>query len=234
MQNIFFILRLAKEFRSINNIQCTSKKVLMSISKHKLSYLIVIIVLLTLPSSAWTATEKFGIVHREPLQPDRDSVFKKTLYVSGLTNAAYLGINDLVGVLLVAKNETDAKALSAQLLAIKIGLIEKPALIRYIANELEFCEKYPNFPVGFNDSPEGPEKLSAEFYKIADHIENLPINHQLTDVNALRKECEKVLFALFWTDGEKMRTMCGQMLTFIRVELKENLPFAPFTKPRKQ
>ncbi|GAB4272195.1 MAG: hypothetical protein Kow0029_10620 [Candidatus Rifleibacteriota bacterium] len=184
-------------------------------------------------SSQLTAVSpEFSRLHREQVTPDREIVFKKILFVCGLVNSAYHGINDLVAALqLVKKNNLSAEAISAQLLAVKIGLIDKPALIRYIANEIKFCEDYPNFPLGFNDSPEGPEKLSVEFFKIADHIENLKINCNAKDLNALKKEAEKVVFELFWTDGEKMRTMCMDMFNFLRVELKEDLPFEIFSKP---
>lgn len=192
-----------------------------------------LIAILVITTSSWAVTAKFAAVQREPLTPDKDTVFKKTLFISGLTNAAYLGLNDMVAALQLAKDEPDAKTLQAQLLAVKIGLAEKPTIIRYIARQLEFCEKYPNFPLGFDDSPEGPEKLSVEFYKIADQIENMKIHYELTNIKALRKEAERVVFQLFWTDGEMMRTMCGKMLNFIRMELKEDLPFEPLLKPLK-
>lgn len=192
------------------------------------------LVMLMLTTIAGAVTPKFAEVHNEPLRPDKDLVFKKTLFVCGLINAAYLGINDLVAALQLAKTtqykNIDARSLSAQLLAVKIGLVEKPALIRYIAREIAFCEQYPNFPLGFNDSPEGPEKISVEFFKIADHIENLPVNHQAKDLPVLKKEAQRVVFDLFWTDSEKMRTLCMDMLNFIRVELKEDLPFDIFAK----
>lgn len=193
-----------------------------------------VLVMLMLTTIAGAVTPKFAEVHNEPLRPDKDLVFKKTLFVCGLINAAYLGINDLVAALQLAKTtqykNIDARSLSAQLLAVKIGLVEKPALIRYIAREIAFCEQYPNFPLGFNDSPEGPEKISVEFFKIADHIENLPVNHQAKDLPVLKKEAQRVVFDLFWTDSEKMRTLCMDMLNFIRVELKEDLPFDIFAK----
>ncbi|MDN5280641.1 MAG: hypothetical protein PWR01_4606 [Clostridiales bacterium] len=185
-------------------------------------------------ASVYAVSPEFAEIHRETLVPDKNLVFKKTLFVCGLINAAYLGLNDQVAALqLVKKNQPNAEELAAQLLAVKIGLIEKPALLRYIAKEIKFCEKYPNFPLGFNDSPEGPEKISAEFYKIADHIEKLPVNHQSKDIRVLRKEAQRVVFDLFWTDSEKMRTLCMDMLNFIRKELKEDLPFDIFAKPIK-
>jgi hypothetical protein len=190
--------------------------------------------MLAVSLTATAVTPRFAEIHREPLKPSKDLVFKKTLFVCGLINAAYLGINDLVAALQLAKTNkyknVDAKTLAAQLLAVKIGLIEKPALIRYIAREIAFCEQYPNFPLGFNDSPEGPEKISAEFFKIADHIENLPVNHQAGDLSILKKEAQRVVFDLFWTDSEKMRSLCMDMMNFIRVELKEDLPFDIFAK----
>lgn len=192
------------------------------------------IFLLCCCSMSFAVTPEFAQAHREPLLPDKNLVFKKTLFVCGQINAAYLGINDLVAALQLAKTHkfkfVDASSLSAQLLAVKIGLVEKPALLRHIAREIEFCEQYPGFPLGFNDSPEGPEKMSAEFYKIADHIEKLPINYQAGDFAALKKEADRVVFDLFWTDGEKMRSLCMDMLNFIRVELKEDLPFDIFGK----
>lgn len=193
-----------------------------------------VILMLAVCSTAMAVTPRFAEIHQEPLKPSKDLVFKKTLFVCGLINAAYLGINDLVAALQLAKTNKfkniDAKTLAAQLLAVKIGLVEKPALIRYIAREIAFCEQYPNFPLGFNDSPEGPEKISVEFFKIADHIENLPVNHQAGDLPTLKKEAQRVVFDLFWTDSEKMRSLCMDMLNFIRVELKEDLPFDIFAK----
>ena len=201
--------------------------------KTRIIALSTLLIVILFTTASWAVTEKFARVHREPLKPDRDAVFKKTLFISGLTNAAYLGLNDMVAALQLAKYEPDAKTISAQLLAVKIGLAEKPTLIRYISRQLEFCEQYPNFPLGFNDSPEGPEKLSVEFEKIATQIEKMQIHHELTDIKELRKESERVVFQLFWTDGEMMRTMCGKMLNFIRMELKEDLPFEPLLKPLK-
>lgn len=173
---------------------------------------------------------EFLALHGEAVVPDRDMVLKKVLFVSGQVNGIYHGINDLVAVLQLAKKENNAEVLSAQLLAVKIGLIEKPAILRHIAREIEFCEQYPEFPLGFDDSPAGPEKLSAEFYQIADHIENLQINYQGSDYKVLRKEAQRVVFALFWTDSEKMRTMCMDMLNFLRMKLKEDIPFDIFGK----
>lgn len=196
--------------------------------------LLIVMVFASFSSAASGVTPKFADVHREPLLPTKDLVFKKTLFVCGLINAAYLGLNDHVAALQMAKkSKMTAETLAAQLLAVKIGLVEKPSLIRYIAKEIKFCEQYPNFPLGFNDSPEGPEKLSAEFYKIAEHIENLPVNHTAKDLPTLRKEAQRVVFDLFWTDSEKMRTMCMDMLNFLRKELKEDLPFDIFAKPIK-
>ena len=149
------------------------------------------------------STEKFDKAHKESFKLDKDTVFKKILFCCGLINAAYLGINDQVAALQLAKKNSNPGALSAQLLAVQIGLVEKPFLIRFIAHEIELCQNYPNFPLGFNDSPEGPEKMSAEFYKIADHIENMKIKFESNDIKALRKESERVVFELFWTDSEK-------------------------------
>ncbi len=200
----------------------------------RVGFLILVILVLT-ANIVSAVTPEFAEAHREPLQPEKDIVFKKTLFVCGLVNAAYLGINDLVAALQLAKTtkykNVNPDGLAAQLLAVKIGLVEKPALIRYIAREITFCEKYPHFPLGFNDSPEGREKISVEFFKIADHIEKLPVNHNLKDLPALKKEAERVVFELFWTDSEKMRTLCIDMMNFIRVELKEDLPFDIFAKP---
>ncbi len=177
------------------------------------------------------ATDKFLDVHHEKQKLSKDVVLKKLLFVSGLVNATYLGLNDLVAALQLAKNSNDEQALSAQLFSVQVGLVEKPALIRYIADEIKFCEKYPNFPLGFNDSPEGPEKLSQEFYKIADHLEKMKINYKLKTLPKLRKEAERVVFEIFWTECEKMRTMSSDMLNFIRIELKEDLPLNIFSKP---
>lgn len=173
---------------------------------------------------------EFLALHGESVLPDRNMVLKKVLFSAGQINGVYQGINDLVAALQLAKNEQSAEVLSAQLLAVKIGILEKPAIIRHIAREIEFCEQYPEFPLGFNDSPEGPEKMSVEFFKIADHIESLPINFQSTDVKVLRKEAQRVVFDLFWFDSEKMRTMAMDMLNFLRMKLKEDIPFDIFGK----
>lgn len=182
--------------------------------------------------AAFAVTPEFAALHQDKVLPDHDIVLKKILFVCGQINAAYHGMNDMVAALQLAKkNDLTPETLSAQLLAVKIGLIEKPALIRHIAREIQFCEAYPRFPLGFPDSAEGPEKISEEFFKIADHIENLPINHQLKELPALRKEAQRVVFELFWTDSEKMRTLCSDMLNFLRLELKEDIPFDIFGKP---
>ncbi len=173
---------------------------------------------------------EFLALHGEKVLPDRNMVLKKVLFSAGQVNGVYQGINDLVAALQLAKNEQSAEVLSAQLLAVKIGILEKPAIIRHIAREIEFCEQYPEFPLGFNDSPEGPEKMSVEFFKIADHIESLPINFQSTDVKVLRKEAQRVVFDLFWFDSEKMRTLAMDMLNFLRMKLKEDIPFDIFGK----
>ncbi|HNV70965.1 MAG TPA: hypothetical protein PKO06_14785, partial [Candidatus Ozemobacteraceae bacterium] len=159
-------------------------------------------------------------------------VLKKMLYATGLINAAYLGMNDLVAALQMAKKSDDPKMISAQLLAVRLGLDAKPALLRHIAQEIRQCEAYPKFPLGFNDGPEGPELISDEFEKMAFAIENLNIQPHLTTLAALRKEAERVVFAIFWTESEKMRALAHDIHTFLRVELKEDLPFDVFTKPR--
>ena len=201
-------------------------------NNRKLGLLAIAALMLCTSAPAFAVTPEFAALHHDKVLPSHDIVLKKILFVCGLINGAYHGINDMVGALQLAKeNKITAEVLSAQLLAVKIGLIEKPALIRHIAREIKFCEAYPNFPLGFDDSAEGPEKISVEFYKIADHIENLPINHQLKDLPALRKEAQKVVFELFWTDSEKMRTLSADMLNFLRMELKEDIPFDIFGKP---
>ncbi len=175
---------------------------------------------------------EFLELHREVVLPERAMVVKKVLFVSGQVNGIYHGINDLVAALQLAKVQNSAESLSAQLLAVKIGLTEKPAMLKSIAREIEFCEKYPEFPLGFDDSPEGPEKISQEFYKIADHIENMQVNFQSKDVKVLRREAQRVVFELFWTDSEKMRTLSMDMLNFLRMKLKEDIPFDIFGKSR--
>ncbi|NLI78137.1 MAG: hypothetical protein GX442_17100 [Candidatus Riflebacteria bacterium] len=177
-------------------------------------------------------TPAFGELHREPVLPEKQVVLKKLLFAAGLMNAVYLGINDLVAALQLAKKATDAKGLSAQLFAVMVGLQEKPAMLRHIAGEIRFCEAWPNFPVGFPDSPEGCDPISREFEIMADHIEKLGIQYQSTSLATLKKEADRVVFALFWTDSEKIRTLCHSILTFIRMELKEDLPFEVFAKPR--
>lgn len=186
-----------------------------------------------LPATARATTPAFAALHRDPFPLTKEVVLKKMLYSCGTINAAFHGINDLVAALQYAKKNDDPRAIAAQLLAVQIGIQEKPAMFRYVAREIEFCEQYPNFPRGFDDSPEGPELISAEFDKIADHIENLQINHNSTDLKVLRKEAERVVYELFWFDSEKMRTLGMDILTFLRVELKENLPFDVFNKPIK-
>jgi hypothetical protein len=192
----------------------------------------VVTLMLWFCASASAVTPEFAALHRDKVQPTHDIVLKKILFVCGQINALYHGTNDMVAALQLAKNNNiSAEMLSAQLLAVKIGLLEKPALIRHIAREIEYCEVYPGFPLGFNDSPEGPEKISVEFYKMADHIENLQINHQLKELPELRKEAQRVVFELFWTDSEKMRTLASDMLNFLRMVLKEDIPFHIFGKP---
>lgn len=198
--------------------------------KNKVIFFVVAIIVFTPFSPLFSDSSLFNKVHKESLIPDRQMVLKKILFVSGLTNGVYHGINDLVAALQLVKKTTSPEVLSAQLLAVKIGLIEKPALIRHIASEIRQCEDYPEFPLGFPDSPEGPEKISEEFFKIADHIENLKINFQSDDLAFLKKEAQRVVFELFWTDSEKMRTMAMDMLSFLRLKLKEEIPFDIFGK----
>lgn len=201
-------------------------------NNRKLGLFAIVVLMLCVSASAFAVTPEFAALHRDKVLPTHDIVLKKVLFVSGQINGLYHGINDMVGALQLAKNNNiTAEMLSAQLLAVKIGLIEKPALLRHIAKEIKFCEAYPDFPLGFDDSPEGPEKISIEFYKMADHIENLPINHQLKELPALRKEAQRVVFELFWTDSEKMRTLSSDMLNFLRKVLKEDIPFDIFGKP---
>lgn len=188
---------------------------------------------LSFGTPAGAVTPEFAALHRDVYQLTKDVVLKKMLYTCGSINSAYAGINDLVAALQYAKKNDDPRVIAAQLLAVRMGLEEKPALFRHIAAEIEFCEKYPHFPKGFDDSPEGPELMSAEFYKIAAHVENLKINHASTDLAVLRKEAERVVFELFWTDSEKMRSLSMDMLNFLRVELKEDIPFDVFNKPLK-
>ena len=189
---------------------------------------------ITLWSSCLGAvTPEFVALHRESLHPTKDVVLKKLLFVSGLMNAGYHGLNDLVAALQLVKQKNDSKAIAAQLFAVQVGLEAKPALFRYIAKEIKFCEQYPNFPLGFNDSPEGPEPISTEFNIIADHIEKMKINFESNDLAVLQKEANRVVFGLFWTDSEKIRTLCSDVLNFVRKELKEDLPFSMFSKPAR-
>jgi len=188
---------------------------------------------LSFGTPAGAVTPEFATLHRDAYQLTKDVVLKKMLYTCGSINSAYAGINDLVAALQYAKKNDDSRVIAAQLLAVRMGLEEKPALFRHIAAEIEYCEKYPNFPKGFDDSPEGPELISAEFYKIAAHIENLKINHSASDLKVLRKEAERVVFELFWTDSEKMRSLAMDILNFLRIELKEDIPFDVFHKPLK-
>ncbi len=188
---------------------------------------------LSFGTPAGAVTPEFAALHRDAYHLTKNVVLKKMLYTCGSINAAYAGINDLVSALQYAKKNDDPRVVSAHLLAVRMGLEEKPALIRHIAAEIEFCERFPNFPKGFDDSPEGPELISAEFYKIASHIENLKINHHSTNLAVLRKEAERVVFELFWTDSEKMRSLSMDILTFLRTELKEDIPFDVFNKPLK-
>ena len=176
-------------------------------------------------------TPRFAELHREPLKIDAEVVLKKMLYTTGMINAAYLGMNDLVAGLQMAKKSQDAKAISAQLLAVRLGLETKPALLRHISREIEQCESYPNFPRGFNDGPEGPELISFEFEKMAAHVETLNIKPNSTDLAFLKKEADRVIFAIFWTESEKMRSLAQDIHTFLRKELKEDLPFEVFSKP---
>lgn len=182
-------------------------------------------------SPAAAVTPRFADVHREPLKIDAEVVLKKMLYATGMINAAYLGMNDLVAGLQYAKKSDDAKMISAQLQAVRLGLDAKPALLRHIAAEIRQCESYPNFPLGFNDGPEGPEPISEEFEKMATHLETLNIQPQSNDLAFLKKEADRVVFAIFWTDSEKMRSLAHDIHTFLRTELHEDLPFDVFTKP---
>jgi len=199
----------------------------------RLRLLLVLGLVLAIVSAASAVTPEFAALHGERVIPDRQVVLKKVLYASGLMNAGYLGLNDLVAALQLVKNLDDPRAISAQLLAVKIGLEAKPAFLRHIAREIRFCEQYPNFPRGFNDSPEGPEPISQEFEIMADHLENLDIRFESTDLRFLRQEAARVVFAIFWTDSEKIRTLCDSVLHFVRVELKEDLPFDMVTKPAR-
>ncbi|PKL41807.1 MAG: hypothetical protein CVV41_16700 [Candidatus Riflebacteria bacterium HGW-Riflebacteria-1] len=203
-------------------------------NNRKLGLFAIVALMLCVSASTFAVTPEFAALHHDKVLPTHDIVLKKTLFVCGQINGLYHGINDMVGALQLAKNNNiTAEMLSAQLLAVKIGLIEKPALLRHIAKEIKFCEAYPDFPLGFDDSPEGPEKISIEFYKMADHIENLPINYKLKELPALRKEAQRVVFELFWTDSEKMRTLSSDMLNFLRRVLKEDIPFDIFGKKNR-
>lgn len=197
---------------------------------NRSTVMFMVLFFMTIGNFLSAVSPEFLALHGESVVPDRNMVLKKVLFSAGQVNGVYHGINDLVAALQLAKNQQSAEVLSAQLLAVKIGLLEKPAMIRHIAREIEFCEQYPEFPIGFNDSPEGPEKMSVEFFKIADHIESLPINYQSSDIKVLRKEAQRVVFDLFWFDSEKMRTMAMDMLNFLRMKLKEDVPFDIFGK----
>ncbi len=183
--------------------------------------------------TGYAATDKFSRLHNDLVVPKKDYVLKKVIFVCGLLNACYHGMNDLVDALMLAKETSDPKAISAQLFAVKVGLDEKPKFFHYLAKEIQPCESYPNFPLGFPDSPEGPEKISQEMINIADHIEKLNVKYDSTDINFLRKEADRVVFAIFWTDSEKIRTLASDMLNFLRKDLKEDLPFDIYQKPHQ-
>lgn len=186
---------------------------------------------LILPSLGLAVTPEFAALHRDPPPELKNAVLKKVIFTAGLMNAGYHGLNDLVAALMLVKGSQDPKVISAQLFAVKVGLDEKPSMFRYIAREMKYCQQYPNFPLGFADGPEGPEPLSVEFEKIANDIEKLNIQYQLTNLTALKKEANRVTFAIFWTASEKIRTLCQSVLNFLRMEMKEDLPFEVFTKP---
>lgn len=192
---------------------------------------VVAIIFAVVAGSAVNASEPdFYALHSERLVPDRETVLKKLLYSCGLMNGAYLGINDLVAALQLMKNCDDPKIVSSQLLAVRIGLLDKPNLMRFIAREIRFCESYPKFPLGFPDSPEGPETISCEFDHIADSIENLDIQHESADLQFLRREAERVCYVLFWAECEKIRSLLMDLMFFIKGELHEELPFDIYTK----
>lgn len=174
----------------------------------------------------------FESVHNEQRTLSRDFYIKKLLFTCGQINGAYHGLNDLVSVFHLVKKKKVAvtvESLQSQLFALKVSLTEKPYIIRHIADSIKECENnLSNFPLGFPDSPEGPEKISDEFYKMASHLENLQINHKLDSIPALRKESERVVFEIFWTDGEKMRSLASDMLSYLRVYHKEYIPFDVF------
>ena len=180
----------------------------------------------------FAATDEFSRLHNELVAPNKDFVLKKIIFVCGLLNAGYQGLNNLVDALQLAKDISDPKALGAQLFAVKKGLEYQPQFFRYLSKEIQSCESYPNFPKGFDDSPEGPEPISAEMNHIADHIETLNIKFESDDINFLKKEADRVVFAIFWTESEKIRTMINDMLNFLRKDLMEDLPFDIYQKPR--
>jgi len=174
----------------------------------------------------------FDIVHKEQTTLNRDFYIKKLLFTCGQINGVYHGLNDLVAVFHLVKKKKVAvtvESLQSQLFAVKVALTEKPYIIRHMADSIKECENnLSKFPLGFPDSPEGPEKISDEFYKMASHIENLQVNHKLDSIPALRKEAERVVFEIFWTDGEKMRSLASDMLSYLRVYHKEYIPFDVF------
>ncbi|MBI3038813.1 hypothetical protein HYY75_07170 [bacterium] len=189
-----------------------------------------LIFFISLSFPGFANTSDFSSLHREVGVPTKDVILKKLLYVCGLMNGAYLGMNDLVAALNMKKNSSDPKVLSAQLFAVKIGLEDKPRMMRYISKEIRPCENYPNFPLGFPDSPEGPEPISVEFEKIADSLENLNICFQSNDIEFLKKEANRVTFTVFWTECEKIRAICFDLINFVRVNLKEDIPFEAYQR----
>ncbi|MFZ2957823.1 MAG: hypothetical protein WA705_13130 [Candidatus Ozemobacteraceae bacterium] len=188
-------------------------------------------ILLTFSTVVFGVTPAFSRLHRDDATPSRDAVLKTVLFVAGLMNAGYLGLNDLVAGLQTANKSEDPKEISAQLFAVRMGLEYKPDFMRQISQKLASIENYPGFPLGFPDSPEGPQKLSVEFEQIASSIENLNIRYESSDLVFLRKEANRVVFTIFWTESEKIRTMCCDLLTFLRMGLKEDLPFEIISKP---
>jgi len=195
-------------------------------------WVVVFFFLLFCPSFIFSATQEFSELHCETTAtPSKEMVLKKVLFLVGLMNACYLGMNELVYGIQLAKETNDPKFLSGQLFSVCVGLEEKPQFFRYLSKEFKSIENFPGFPLGFPDSPEGPETYSKEMINIADHLEKLNIQFQSNDIGFLKKEADRIVFAIFWTDSEKIRTLCSDLLTFLRVKLKEDIPFQIYQKP---
>lgn len=173
----------------------------------------------------------FARLHRDAVAPiSKDKMVPKAIFAIGAMDAFYLGLNELVQPLQIARDNGDPRQIALALQFVKFGLEGKPDQMRHLSAILRDCESYPGFPLGFADGPEGPEPISRELDKIGAAIENVNINAGLTDPTALNKEADRVIFALFWTAGEMVRALTIDIYNWLRVTIKVDLGFTLMTK----